>query len=127
MCGLMPSSRSREYVSGKSLKFPYSKAGWCMHAGMRQLVWIVAHLWGRQQPDTMIGGVVGEPGAAQKMVVRLRSYDCGVPVDHLLQTRGLQGDVVQRGVVDLACHRHTLACRTMVISRNMISGGQGES
>jgi len=77
-----------------------------MDTRVRQLVRVVAQLRRGEQREAVIGRVVGEPGTARKLVRRTHAHHRGVPVNHLLQARGLQVDVVQGGPFDGSAFRY---------------------
>src|SRR4051794_36040060 len=67
-----------------------------MDAGVDQLVGIVANQRRRQQCEPMVGRIVAEPGSAREDVRGSHPDDQSIPVDHLLQARRLEVDVMQR-------------------------------
>ena len=62
------------------------------------LLRVVDEVREREQRDPVVGGVVRQPGAAVELEDDLGADERAVEVDHLLQSSGLEVDVVELGV-----------------------------
>ena len=69
-----------------------------VHPRAGVLVRVIDEVRERQQRDPVIGAVVGQPSAALELEDRLGTDERAVEVDHLLQPRRLEVDVMERGV-----------------------------
>ena len=72
--------------------------GRVMQAGAAVLVRVVAETGEGQQGDPVVSLVVAEPGANVVLKVDLSADEDRVEIDHLLETGGLQVEVVELGM-----------------------------
>src|ERR1700680_62120 len=69
--------------------------GQMMHPGMRNLIRVILDPRDRQQRHSVVGLVIRHPGSHTVAEVGHHTNDLAVPLDHLVQLRGLEGHVVE--------------------------------
>ena len=100
----LDSELAQTQVAGVELLEAAELEGTVVEAAARALLVVVDVGGAREQRDPVVCGVVRHPRSEAILVGDLGADDRAVPVDHLLQARRLQVDVVERGADHLGFH-----------------------